>query len=142
MAYATTADVQVRLARELAGPETDAADTLLNDAETMLVHGVPDLHDRAGDTTTDYMDRVVMVESAMVVRVLRNPGGYRTQAEGGTLSQIDTRAAAGFLLVLDDEWALLRDDTGTSAVWSVAPSFPGTPWIGGDVWRPLSPFNG
>lgn len=141
MAYATPDDVQVRIGRALSGPEDETATALLGDAERILIHGVPDLVARADDP--EYLARVVLVESAMVVRVLRNPGGYRTQAEGGATAIIDTRAAAGFLMVTPEEWALLRDYGTDSAVWTVAPGFPGfpgdwrDPW-GGDVWRPLN----
>lgn len=135
MAYATSDDVASRILRPLSPAEVDACDTLLDDAERLLVDGIPDLREHAA-TDADYADAVVQVEAAMLVRILKNPGGYRTMAEGGVASNVDSRAAAGFFTVLDDEWSLLGG-AGASEVFTVAPVFTDEPSYGGDVWRPV-----
>lgn len=106
MAYATVDDVAVRLGRDLDDAEQRLAAVLLDDAEERIRARIPDLDDRVA-ASEHYRALVVSVEAAAVVRVLRNPGGYRSETEGTYAYTLDTRAAAGFLTILDDEWALL-----------------------------------
>lgn len=134
MALAAVSDVAARLGREISSQESDLSATLLDDAEAILTARIPDLLDRAaGDER--YRALVVMVEASMVVRVLRNPDGYRQESEGGYSYTVDTRAAAGFLTVLDDEWALLgyRAD----GAFTIAPSLGAgaAPWWAYPPWR-------
>lgn len=125
MAAASQDDVANRLGRPLGGGhETTLVSTLLEDAERILEHGLPGLTDRA-EAEDSYRQRVVQVEAAMVARVLRNPSGYRTLPESG--STVDPHAAAGWLRVFSDEWALLGY-AGESAVFTIAPAFPNSPW--------------
>lgn len=98
----TTDDVARRLGRELTEPETALAYVLAGDAERILAS-------RTSDHTLDALDPalVAQVAASAVVRVLRNPDGFRSESAGGVSYTIDTRAAAGFLTILADEWALL-----------------------------------
>lgn len=124
MSLATVEDVAARLGRETSSEENELAATLLGDAELMLRARIPDLLERAAKDS-GFADLVVMVEANMVVRVLRNPDGYRQESEGGYSYTVDTRAAAGFLTVLDDEWKLLGYRDGAFTI---------TPHLGGDRW--------
>ena len=118
MALAEQSDVETRLGRPLTdGPEIGLVLQLLADVEGMLLARIPTLLTRAADED-DYAARVTAVEAAAVVRVLRNPDGYRTEATGPFSTTYDTRAAAGFLTVLAEEWRTL----GESSAWTIAPS--------------------
>lgn len=128
-------DVASRLGRPLTTEETSLAETLILDAENILRVRTP-------DKDLDSLDEasVKQVVASAVVRVLRNPDGYRSETAGGVSYTIDTRAAAGFLLILDDEWRLLGlAPTSNSGMGSFAPSL-GLPrsgsWPGGEGWEP------
>lgn len=120
MALATFLDVQTRVMRELTPEEQELAEVLLGDVERRLATRIPGLL-----TTVDPV-AIVSVEAEAVARVLRNPGGYRQETEGEYSYSVDVRAAAGFLTVLDDEWAdlgLVAD--GAFTIMSTPPS-PGS----------------
>lgn len=120
MPLATTTDVRNRLGRALASDEeTVLAATLLADAEGRLTGRVPTLLLTASDDA-DYRSRVVAIESEAVARVLRNPDGYRSESTGPFSYQLDTRAAAGFLTILKEEWQAL----GVSTAGTIAPYLP------------------
>ncbi|MGY0063371.1 Gp19/Gp15/Gp42 family protein [Streptomyces sp. LZ34] len=74
---------------------------------------IPDLDERVA-ASEHYRALVVSVEAGAVVRVLRNPGGYRSETDENYAYTIDTRAAAGFLTILDEEWSLLGAARGAS----------------------------
>ncbi|WP_329567679.1 Gp19/Gp15/Gp42 family protein [Streptomyces sp. NBC_01361] len=118
VAYATVDDVGARLGRLLGEDAQQLAAALLDDAEQRIRARVPDLDERVSG---DEHDRalVVSVEAAAVVRVLRNPGGYRSETDENYAYTLDARAAAGFLTILDEEWALLGAARGafTAAPW-------------------------
>jgi Gp19/Gp15/Gp42-like protein len=119
MAYATVDDVAARLGRDLDEAEQRLAAVLLDDAEQRIRARIPDLDERV-NASEHYRALVVSVEAAAVVRVLRNPGGYRSETDGNYSYQLDTRAAAGFLTILDEEWALLGASHG---------AFTATPYL-------------
>ncbi|MFF4607933.1 Gp19/Gp15/Gp42 family protein [Streptomyces sp. NPDC001339] len=106
MAYATADDVGARLGRDLDDAEQRLAAVLLDDIEERLRARIPDLDERVS-ADEHYRALVVSVEAAAVVRVLRNPSGFRSETDGNYAYTIDTRAAAGFLTILDEEWQLL-----------------------------------
>lgn len=106
MALAIVEDVQTRLGRKLTEQEAELAGALIADAEAMLRARIPDLDQRVAESET-YAQLVRMVIANAVVRVLKNPGGYRTETDGDYSYAIDTRAAAGFLTFLDDELSQL-----------------------------------
>lgn len=106
MALATPSDVATRLGRDLTAEESELAVVLLDAAEARLRLLIPDLDQRTGSNA--YYERVVVdVLANAVVRVLRNPEGYRTEMDGSYQYQVDTRAAAGFLTFLEDELDIL-----------------------------------
>lgn len=135
MAYATVDDVQARMGRPLTAEERQLATTLLDDVEAMLKARIPDLDERAA-ADPNYRTLVVMVESNAVTRVLKNPEGYRQETEGNYSYSLNVAAAAGYLLILDSEWALLGAARGA---WTITPVVRSRrchpdPWEPGRCW--------
>lgn len=125
MALATRVDVEARLGRTVTeDQELVLVAQLLEDAEGILTARLPTLLLRAG-TDLPYRARAVAVEAAAVVRVLRNPEGYRSESTGPFGYTLDTRVAAGFLTVLRDEWSQLGY-TGASSINTVPVDLPST----------------
>lgn len=120
MSYASVDDVADRLGRPLTDDERDLAAVLLDDAENLIRARIPDLEERvaAGRIRREL---VVMIEANAVVRVLRNPGGYRSETAGDYSYTIDTRAAAGYLDIPDTDWRLLGVRPGA---FTITPTFP------------------
>lgn len=56
---------------------------------------------------------------AMVLRVLRNPGGLRAETVGPFSRTYDTTAAAGLLVITDDETSMLSPSTVANAAGRV-----------------------
>lgn len=105
MAYASAVDVEDRLGRELDPSETQIVGTRLDDAERILNNRV-DLAAKIADGTVD-ADNVVMIESDMILRLIRNPDGYTQETDGNYSYSISEELAAGRLTVMGNEWALL-----------------------------------
>lgn len=136
MSYASVADVEHRMGRPLSDPERTLAAALLDDAETLLRARIPRLDQRVADE--QFGKLVVLVEASAVVRVLRNPGGYRSETAGDYSYTIDTRAAAGYLTILDSEWRLLGVAPGAFTITPTV-SQPWRPaWCGTGCWCPWS----
>lgn len=128
MAITSPQDVASRLGRTLTDEETSLVNVLIGDAENIIRVRVPG---REMDPDVIDLDLVPQVVGQAIVRVLRNPDGYRSESAGGVSYTIDTRAAAGFLTILAEEWALLgltAPSSGAGA-FSFAPSF-GLPLAG------------
>jgi hypothetical protein len=120
MATASLEDVAVRLGRELSEPEKAQAQVLLAAAELMLVDRVPEL------LSTVDRARVVMVEAAMVVRVLRNPEGLSQETDGNYSYMIHNDGVSpGRLTVYSEEWRLLG--VSTSGIGVLSPKIR-IPW--------------
>lgn len=107
MAYATADDVANRLGRPLSPDEVTFVETLLGDAEIKILSRVPMLHEYVA-TGKISRDAVVLVEANAVLRVVRNPEGFRSEQEGDYLYARDVATASGLLNILPDEWALLK----------------------------------
>lgn len=132
----TTADVTARLGRPLNADETDSdlVETLIGDAENMVRVRLPG---RVLDPGTIDVGSVKQVVANAVARVLRNPDGYRSESAGGVSYTIDTRAAAGFLTILADEWLLLglsapsgnRAGSFAPVLGTAYPSGRWSPWL-------------
>lgn len=143
---ATVDDVQDRFNRPLTEEERDLAATLLVDVEAILRGRIRDLDDRCA-ADANYRALVVMVEANSVLRVLRNPEGYRQETEGNYGYSLSAAVASGHLFVMDSEWALLGASRGA---WTIAPATRANhrptgidPWAKGwrhdpppDPWRP------
>lgn len=131
----TTADVTARLGRPLTDDETesDLVETLIEDAENMVRVRMPG---RVLDPDTADVVSVKQVVANAVARVLRNPDGYRSESAGGVSYTIDTRAAAGFLTILADEWSLLglAPPRAAAGMGSIAPAITVPLPAGGWSW--------
>lgn len=106
MAYATPADVEARLGRDLDADETALVSTRLEDAELLIKMRIPDLDQRIIDGLISEA-AVVMVESEMVLRLIRNPDGYQSETDGNYTYQLRSDVSSGLLEVLPSEWNLL-----------------------------------
>ena len=116
MATATVEAVRDRMG-SLTSEQEALATVLLGDAEVRLASRISNLLERV-TAEPEFAKAVIQVEAWMVVRVLRNPDGYRQESEDGYGYTFDSRAAAGFLTVLREEWADLGVNDGA---FSIAP---------------------
>src|SRR5690606_8205532 len=106
MAVATVDDVQERVDRPLSEDERRLAEVLLGDVEAMIRARIRDLDARVA-ADSNYRALVVKIEAAAVLRVLRNPEGYRQETEGNYGYSLSAAVASGHLFVMDSEWAEL-----------------------------------
>lgn len=132
MAYASADDVAARLGRELDEGETLLVNTRLGDAELLLKQRIPDLDDRVADTTEwpNYEELVIMIESEMILRLVRNPDGYSQESDGNYSYAIYQKVASGALEILDSEWLLLG--VKGSGMFVIIPNLPSASWIEGE----------
>lgn len=106
MAYATATDIEDRLGRPLDESEAVIVETRLEDTEALIKSRVTDLD--AQVTAGTILERlVVMVESDVVLRLIRNPDGYMQESDGNYSYTIDSRVSSGRLALLPEEWTLL-----------------------------------
>ena len=134
MSIATVEDVQDRLNRPLTDEERRWAKILLGDVEAKIRRRIGDLTDRAADE--GFRDVVVMVEANAVLRVLRNPEGYRQETEGNYGYSLSAAVASGHLFVMDSEWADLGYRAGA---WTITPALRPVcrrpdPWTPKEGW--------
>jgi hypothetical protein len=106
MSYAQASDVEARLGRSLDDTETIIVNARLGDAELVIKSRIPDLVDQVTAGTIDEAV-VVMVESDMILRLIRNPEGYTQESDGNYSYTISTQVASGRLEVLESEWSML-----------------------------------
>ena len=123
MAYATATDVEARLGRTLDASETQIVQARLADAELIIESRIPDLDTRVTEGTIS-QQAVIMVESDMVIRLVRNPDGYAQETDGNYSYTLHSDIASGRLTVLPHEWALLGIRGG---VFTIAP-YMKMPW--------------
>lgn len=117
--YATTTDVADLLLRPLTDAEQRSAERLLRFAAAAVRQQVPLVDARLAAGTLD-QDLVASVVAAVVVRVLRNPEGLKSQTESaGPFSHTRVQGQpAGFLRLLPEEIVLLRPTEQDEQPWS------------------------
>lgn len=120
MAYATVADVESRLGRDLSTEEENQVEVLLDDVEALIRARITDLDERVA-ASANYERIVVMVEVNAVVRVLRNPEAYVSETDGNYSYQRSTTTASGMLELLPVEWDWLG---GGSDMFQIVPTDP------------------
>ena len=92
MAWTEAADVVARWVGDDRPTDLDAVSVQIADAEAMIVAALPEVADRIDAEVLDVAD-VVRVVSRMVIRVLRNPHGFRQRTETtGPFAQSSTFA--------------------------------------------------
>src|SRR5690349_4350472 len=111
MAYATIADVELRLGRDLTTEEEAQVTELLEDVEAMIRYRIPDLDEKVANGTLPER-LVVMVEVNAVVRVLRNPEAYVSETDGNYSYTRSSSGASGYLELTPQEWDWLFGGSG------------------------------
>lgn len=130
---AIVADLEARF-RPLNDTERSVAQALLDDAWAILLARRPLLDTQLvdGDVAEALVRAVV---SAMVLRVLRNPEGWVTEAVDDWSGRRADSAAAGLLYVSDDELGLLQPAGVGGGAFTIRPtgtlatSQPPDPWL-------------
>jgi hypothetical protein len=130
MAYATPDDVATRWGRELSPEETNLVSVRLEDVERMIRRSIPDLDDQVSSGQIDVED-VVQVESDAVLRLARNPEGYKSETDGDYTYTLSDDLSTGVLGITDDEWAILGVSRG-SGMFMLTPQ----PVIGPTMYDP------
>lgn len=120
MAYATVADVESRLGRDLTTEEEAQVTELLEDVETLIRVRVPDLDEKIADGTIPER-LVVMIEVNAVVRVIRNPDAYVSETDGNYSYTRSQSGSSGFLELLPQEWEWLFGGNGMFQLVPVSP---------------------
>lgn len=120
MSLAVPQDVASRLGRELTPEETTQVATLLADAELLIRARIKNLDDLI---STGALDRalVIMVEANSVMRVVRNPEGFKSEVDGNYSYEFASSVASGHLEILDYEWSLLGV---TDRIFFIHPRLP------------------
>lgn len=121
MTYAAAADVAARLGRGLSPDETTLVTTRLADAERMILRRIPDLADQITAGAIAEAD-VIQVEAEAVLRVVRNPDGYRQETDGNYSYMLSAEAASGVLDIKPAEWRLLGVAIG--GMFCIDPAIP------------------
>lgn len=106
MIFATLQDLKDRFGRAW-NPSLDVpAQTLLDDISAVIRQKIPTIEARvmSGIVLPEVLKLVVCTA---VLRVLKNPDGYRTTTEGQVSYTMDGRVSTGYLDLLDSEWQLL-----------------------------------
>lgn len=118
--FATVDDVIARWDGTIALEQLESITTMLSDAERKVaadrrVRSAGGLMALiiAGRTTAE---DVKLVLCDMVIRVLRNTGGVRTQTVGPFSYTLDQQVASGRLFVSREDWALLGVRAGAATV--------------------------
>ena len=107
MLLATLEDVADRLGRDLTADEARQGTALLQDATTMILDRFPQL-------ATAPSEAARAVCRSMVVRVLRNPDGVRSEQIDDYQRTIDSARSTGELYISDSEADLLRPPNSTA----------------------------
>lgn len=103
--FATVGDVSAQFGSMTAAEES-LAGWLLRAASNMVRARQPTIDKQITDGLVS-ADLAALAVTNMVLRVLRNPGGLRSETVGPFSRSYDTSAAAGLLVITDDELALL-----------------------------------
>lgn len=120
--------------RPLTATEEPVAQALLDDAWAILSQQLPDIEDRLTAGSLSEL-LVVAVESAMVLRVLRNPNGVRQWSVDDYSETRDSALSAGALYLSPEELDLLsgRSKVRRSRAFSVQPSRGPCPAPGAEI---------
>jgi hypothetical protein len=118
VSYTTVQDVEAEWNQQVPDGSLVHVQRLIEKAERLLVRRIPDLAERVDDARLTEAD-VVDVVCSMVLRVLRNPTGFRAETAGDYSYQADTAAASGRIQLLPSERRLLVG--GTAGAFTIRP---------------------
>lgn len=130
MAYATTDDVAPgRLGRAFNDADEEAfAAALLEDLEDDIKTRIPDLDAQVTAVPPTIPEaRLVKIEARAVVRVLKNPDGYKQESDGDYAYTLGSALASGELALTADEWRQLGVYTRAFTI-DTAPATAHVPW--------------
>lgn len=113
--YATVDDVRGAWERPIPSSREPYVQGRLNAAHRLLRGKAPGLDARVASGVLD-RDLVKDVIVEMVLRVLRNPSGFRSETDGDYSYSRDTQVASGRLVVTDDDLETLG--FGSSSTYS------------------------
>lgn len=138
MSYATIEDIEDRY-EPITGHDLIEVPILLNKIERRLRRKIRRFDDLVA-MDPEYKENVIDVECDAAIRVLKNPQGLKSEAEGSYSYSLDPRVASGFLLFTDEEWDLLnpgyRAFTINPTPRRVVPDFrEGVDWTDPDIRR-------
>ena len=122
MAYATSADVAVRWARELTTEEAALVELRLAEVERKIKRRIPDLATRVIDE--DYLADVIQVESDTVLRLVRNPEGYLSETDGNYTYMLQSGSTPGALEITTEDWETLGIRSSTMSILIANPVMP------------------
>jgi len=116
MTWATYADITSRWVGPNLPTDGNLVDALIGDAEQVILSYYPAIQTRIDDSLLP-VERVIMVVSQMVTRVLRNPEGLTMwQQNTGPFGQMRNFSDSGSgVTILDDEVRLLAPSRGGKA---------------------------
>lgn len=139
---ATSTDVANRSLRPLTSDEVAWVATALEDAFGQIVQQVPGIDERLDATPSDEALRklVIQVQSAMVLRVLRNPDGVLEQTIDDYRRRLDAAVSTGALYLSDAERRLLAAPSTSvafSGAFTINP-FAGLTVTPPDTWERLT----
>lgn len=117
MDLATQADLADRLGRDLTDVESRQAAAWLRSASAIIVRHFP-----AYATTRDDVSTSVCCE--MVLRVLRNPDGKRSETVDDYSYTIDSTRSAGELYITENEMRDLAAGATSGVAFSITPTAP------------------
>lgn len=110
--FAAVGDVAAQFGT-MSAAEQSLAGWLLRAASNMIRSRRPTIDQQIRDGFVS-QDMAALAVTNMVLRVMRNPGGLRSETVGPFSRSYDTSVAAGLLVITDNEWALL-EPAGASA---------------------------
>lgn len=121
MSYTTVQDVEAEWNQQVPDGSLVHVQWLIDKAERLLARRIPDLAARIADERLTQAD-VVDVVCSMVLRVLRNPTGFRSESAGDYSYSADSASASGRIELLPSERRLLVGGQGgaftiTPYVW-------------------------
>lgn len=105
--YATVADIEARWGSSL-GSQQQQVQAMIDDAHAYVRARVPTVDARVTAGTVDPAV-ITSVIAQMVLSVLRNPEGLRSEMAGVFQRQLDTSAAAGRITLTDEQLMLLGE---------------------------------
>ncbi len=136
--WVTVQDVELEWNQEIPSDSVPHVNALIDKAERLVLETVPDVAARltAGQLSLLTLGDVV---GAMVLRVLRNPSGYRSETAGDYSYQADPQVGSGRLARTEQERRRLLGRLGSGRAYSMRladPALEQLPQARYRSWRP------
>lgn len=120
---ASIADLISRSLRTLTDQEQSVGATLLDDAWTAILSRIPSVATRLDLLPADdtFLNLVIQIECAMVLRVLNNPDGKLEETGDDYSYRRDSAVSTGVLYLSDVEAGLLSATGGSVGAFTIRP---------------------